>query len=606
MTSFQSSSGTLQSSASKEDALPTEAPATIVLEEKKVLTLTLFDTFGKTAWAGATIVVTNVDGTSTPYSPDAAQSNPLSIPITANQETIGSVSFSVSGFPKVQSALVWTVTNELTGQKFEGSGVDSFLSLDLNGYSATLKEAANTNILAPGVSTTCKACTAQYYQQPNGAGGVGASGGAAAGDDNKKGKNNNNNNNNKKKNGRRLAGDLSVLLYGAKDTWWSSDSSSPGTTYEIASTDGTTVYYAGTLCGDETTGGSACDINLPQGSYVWRVGGALDANKASVSWSFCNTHGGALTELSFDIDPNLQCIPSTLSFSAMQHQETKQESYVSRTITLTAHVKVFGLSTDDLSDAETALLATSLANPIGLASHNSVKFASSERISLLSKLGGLDSQNEEDVKTTRVDVLSFSLTFTSASWGTEPAATNVAIQTLVSHVRTQIEESMESGNFLNYVLSMADKNGYTGLETVSGASLLDVEVTKDIEYSEEDVTQVNAFYSVLANSVIVVGLAMGVIFGVATFRATMKDSGSRDGTTSGGSQDEEKQSNDDGTFTSTEMDDADQRTEIDVSQVGSKNSISEKAVREIPIVITFGTIHDSILQTGDGNSRVLV
>jgi hypothetical protein len=78
-----------------------------------------------------------------------------------------------------------------------------------------------------------------------------------------------------------------------------------GTSFDVFSTDGMTLYYSGRQC----TGYSnyACLMSLSPGNYRWRVTGALDPIQDSIAWEFCGYHGGASTELSFYLDGNGQC-----------------------------------------------------------------------------------------------------------------------------------------------------------------------------------------------------------------------------------------------------------------------------------------------------------
>ena len=109
-----------------------------------------------------------------------------------------------------------------------------------------------------------------------------------------------------------------MKLYGHDDNWFRSDGL--GTTYEITDISGSKIFYAGQLCGKDQ-GGSECDIDLPEGSYIWRVNGALDPNRDEIAWFFCDSQGGARTELLFDVDNNNHCIPVHKRFSNDKEDE---------------------------------------------------------------------------------------------------------------------------------------------------------------------------------------------------------------------------------------------------------------------------------------------
>lgn len=78
---------------------------------------------------------------------------------------------------------------------------------------------------------------------------------------------------------------------------------SRGTQY---SKHGTQLLYRGTICGLGVPM-SYCDLELPDGDYVFRVGGALDADKGDHTWEFCGKTGGMQEMLTFSI-VNRQCI----------------------------------------------------------------------------------------------------------------------------------------------------------------------------------------------------------------------------------------------------------------------------------------------------------
>ena len=109
-----------------------------------------------------------------------------------------------------------------------------------------------------------------------------------------------------------------MKLFGHEDNWFRSDGL--GTTYEITDISGSKIFYAGQLCGKDQ-GGSDCDIDLPEGSYIWRVNGALDPHRDQIAWYFCDSQGGSRTELLFDVDSNNHCIPVHKRFSNDKEDE---------------------------------------------------------------------------------------------------------------------------------------------------------------------------------------------------------------------------------------------------------------------------------------------
>ena len=85
-----------------------------------------------------------------------------------------------------------------------------------------------------------------------------------------------------------------------------------GTWWHIYDSFGKRLIYSGTLCGLGPIGltwRGDCDVSeIPDGKYVFRVGGAIDEFKGDHTWSFCGIDGGATQMFSFEVK-NRQCIP---------------------------------------------------------------------------------------------------------------------------------------------------------------------------------------------------------------------------------------------------------------------------------------------------------
>ena len=95
--------------------------------------------------------------------------------------------------------------------------------------------------------------------------------------------------------------------------WFRADGK--GTSYYISDTEGRDLVSSGTLCGDRF--GYRCWQPLWDGTYVLRVGGALDADADNHIWSFCGKTGGAQVQLVFQISDGT-CTP-IVSFSKNQY-----------------------------------------------------------------------------------------------------------------------------------------------------------------------------------------------------------------------------------------------------------------------------------------------
>lgn len=151
--------------------------------------------------------------------------------------------------------------------------------------------------------------------------------------------------------------DLEVTMSGQDDTWYAVE---PGVTYNIFNTQGTVLYYQGTLTArvpsaapvvsthptpspvtvpvttqtessqqltppppkklpvaaksgrrltEDRVGGDSCKIQLAPGTYRFRVTGNGYSAKRHISWEFCDYSGGAQEELMFSIDDDGLCTP---------------------------------------------------------------------------------------------------------------------------------------------------------------------------------------------------------------------------------------------------------------------------------------------------------
>jgi len=102
---------------------------------------------------------------------------------------------------------------------------------------------------------------------------------------------------------------LSPSLSGHEDTWYNTDGT--GAKYYITFADGG-LYFSGTLCPSSLSSLSSslsfvshkvpsksCNIDFQDGSYYWRVTGALSNQKEDIQWNFCGETGGASSEMYF-------------------------------------------------------------------------------------------------------------------------------------------------------------------------------------------------------------------------------------------------------------------------------------------------------------------
>jgi hypothetical protein len=119
-----------------------------------------------------------------------------------------------------------------------------------------------------------------------------------------------------------------------------------GTAWYVYDSYGKKLLYTGTICGLGILTYS-CHIDyIPDGKYVFRVGGALDPLQGSHSWSFCGRTGVTTSMFSFEIK-NRQCIPYN-SYTAATYCRNR----VGMTLVTSGIIELYGkmglvLSNDD-------------------------------------------------------------------------------------------------------------------------------------------------------------------------------------------------------------------------------------------------------------------
>lgn len=87
------------------------------------------------------------------------------------------------------------------------------------------------------------------------------------------------------------------------------ESSGAGTHYSISDYTRTDLISYGSIC--DQTAENLCEEQLPDGEYIFRVGGNGATNKAATYWEFCGIYGTYQQELKFVIDKGL-CISGDL------------------------------------------------------------------------------------------------------------------------------------------------------------------------------------------------------------------------------------------------------------------------------------------------------
>ena len=126
------------------------------------------------------------------------------------------------------------------------------------------------------------------------------------------------------------------------DGWFAADGT--GTVYYVSDVDGQRLVARGTMCAGPAS--FQCWQPLKDGTYVIRIGGALDGSGGDHTWSFCGKSGGIQRQMIFEIRNNSCRVLS--SYSKNQFCSTKETPVLK----LVTHVLLIGLDKDTILTTE--------------------------------------------------------------------------------------------------------------------------------------------------------------------------------------------------------------------------------------------------------------
>jgi hypothetical protein len=255
------------------------------------LVISLEDHFGD-GWDTAELIVATPDGTHDYFSQDCPNSNPLKLRYCPSRSDGGLYSFSIPQANKAKHywEIQWGVFDENTGVWYRGkwdTKMDFHWDPDTLTFSPRKIERTLANF------TVCESCPSRPTDKPTPLLGRHLKGGttrsptvspaptlATTNSDNWR----------------------YLTLYGGSKPWF--DNQYQGTNYYLSDAHGHRLIGTGTSC---TPGiNQKCWLDLPDGDYTLRLGGALDPNKFTHVFTFCKNVNAKfpLTEMKFRIQDN--------------------------------------------------------------------------------------------------------------------------------------------------------------------------------------------------------------------------------------------------------------------------------------------------------------
>jgi hypothetical protein len=236
------------------------------------LIISLEDHFGD-GWDTAELIVATPDGTHDYFAQDCPLSNPLKLRYCPSRSDGGLYSFSIPQANKAKHywEIQWSVFDEKTGVWYRGkwdTKMDFHWDPDTLNFSPRKIERALAN------STVCEYCPSRPTDKPTPLLGRHLKGGTTRSPTISPAPTLSTTNS---ENWRYLT------LYGDSHSWF--DNQYQGTNYYVSDARGHRLINTGTAC---TTGiDQKCWLDLPDGDYILRVGGALDPHKSSHKFTFC-------------------------------------------------------------------------------------------------------------------------------------------------------------------------------------------------------------------------------------------------------------------------------------------------------------------------------
>lgn len=230
---------------------------------------------------------------------------------------------------------------------------------------------------------------------------------------------------------------LQVTMYDTSGNGWKRGYF--GTTFYISDDKMESLMAFGSLESGSYSG--ICSYCIPEGSYFFRVAGAVDSDSLTdVKWDFCNVEGLPSQQLSFHVEDGV-CVPD-----ALVDLDTICYGTISSYVTVSGTVGLYGLKAAVLEHQETILVENALKAVIS--GWGNAVFTTTTSMLELSK-EGLGAK------------LQFSVIFDAENAFDVDGLCYSAVNDLVSDIGSSLNETITNGRFKKILQNIGEmtKNG---------------------------------------------------------------------------------------------------------------------------------------------------
>jgi len=255
------------------------------------------------------------------------------------------------------------------------------------------------------------------------------------------------------------------LYDNAADGWFEADGT--GTSYYISDANGDKLISTGTLCGDLLS--AECWQVIPDGTFILRVGGGLDADSGDHTWDFCGKTGGSQRQLLFTVSQG-ECTP----LQVLSRSEICSTAIEPR-MKLLGELLLTGLDSQLELTSEDSLLVSKVMSSLG-----TVLKATEVTITGVSYSSSLEGH-----------VLSFSCYVMGDAQGYD-YRDYTQVEATRDEISSELSSAISNGQFLSSVVSSADVStaDSNSLKYTTGVSIISLSIY-EVDFVEKHSMQVD-------------------------------------------------------------------------------------------------------------------